>query len=70
MNQEEAIERIEEACRIIALEMMKVTPAARQLENEQTTADIVEASYQLTTQLEVIKKKLIKLRGRDDSDLL
>ena len=70
MNQEEAIERIEEACRIIALEMMKVTPAARHLEDEQTTADIVDASYQLTTQLEVIKKKLIKLRGRDDSELL
>ena len=47
--------------------MMKVTPAARQLGDEETTADVVKASYQLTIELEVIKKKLIKLKGRDDS---
>ena len=47
--------------------MMKVTPAARDLGDEEITADIVKASYQLTVELEVIKKKLIKLKGRDDS---
>ena len=67
MTREEAAQKIEDACKIIALEMMKVTPAARQLDDEETTADIVKASYQLTIELEVIKKKLIKLRGRDDS---
>ena len=67
MTREEAAQKIEDACKIIALEMMKITPAARQLEDEETTADIVKASYQLTIELEVIKKKLIKLRGRDDS---
>lgn len=70
MTRDEAISRIEESCRIIALEMMKVTPAARQLEDEETTADVVKAAYQLTVELEVIKKKLIKLKGRDDSSLL
>lgn len=70
MSQEDAIAKIEDACKIIALEMMKITPAARQLEDEQTTADIVKASYQLTIELEVIKKKLIQLKGRDDSSLL
>ncbi|MDF1851217.1 MAG: hypothetical protein P1U85_10305 [Verrucomicrobiales bacterium] len=67
MTREEAAQKIEDACKIIALEMMKITPAARQLDDEETTADIVKASYQLTIELEVIKKKLIKLRGRDDS---
>lgn len=67
MTREEAAQKIEEACKIIALEMMKITPAARLLNDEETTADIVKASYQLTVELEVIKKKLIKLRGRDDS---
>lgn len=67
MTHEEAAQKIEDACKIIALEMMKITPAARQLGDEETTADIVKASYQLTIELEVIKKKLIKLRGRDDS---
>ena len=70
MTQEEAIAKIEAACKVISLEMMKVTPAARNLEDEQTTADIVKASYQLTIELEVIKKKLIQLKGRDDSSEL
>ncbi len=70
MNREEAIRRIEEACKTIALEMMKVTPAARQLGDEETTAAIVKASYQLTVELEIIKKRLIQMKGRDDSSLL
>lgn len=70
MTREEAIEKIEGACKVIALEMMKVTPAARHLGDEETTADVVKAAYQLTIELEVIKKKLIKLKGRDDSSLL
>lgn len=70
MTREQAIERIEGACKTIALEMMKVTPAARHLGDEETTADVVKAAYQLTIELEVIKKKLIRLKGRDDSALL
>lgn len=70
MDREEAITKIEEACKIIALEMMKITPAARHLEAEEVTADVVKAAYQLTIELEVIKKKLIQLKGRDDSSLL
>lgn len=70
MTREEAITKIEGACKVIALEMMKITPAARQLGDEEVTADVVKAAYQLTIELEVIKKKLIRLRGRDDSALL
>ena len=70
MIREEAITKIEGACKAIALEMMKITPAARHLGDEATTGDIVKAAYQLTIQLEVIKKKLIQLKGRDDSTLL
>jgi len=70
MDREEAIQKIEGACKTIALEMMKVTPAAKHLGDEETTAAIVKASYQLTVELEVIKKKLIQMKGRDDSALL
>jgi hypothetical protein len=70
MEREEAIAKIEEACKVIALEMMKITPAARHLGEEEITADVVKAAYQLTIELEVIKKKLIQLKGRDDSSLL
>jgi len=70
MTPEEATDKIEAACKVIALEMMKITPTARHLGDEQTTADIVKASYQLTIELEIIKKKLIQLKGRDDSSEL
>lgn len=70
MTREEAISKIEAACKVIALEMMKVTPTARHLDHEATTADIVKASYQLTIELEIIKKKLIQLKGNDDSTIL
>ena len=50
--------------------MMKVTPTARHLGDEEIAGDVMKASYQLTIELEVIKKKLIKLKGRDDSSLL
>ena len=67
MTRDEAITKIETACKTIALEMMKITPAARSLDDEQTTADVVKSAYQLTVELEVIKKKLIQLKGQDDS---
>ncbi|MEN8716146.1 MAG: hypothetical protein ABF384_14630 [Verrucomicrobiales bacterium] len=70
MDRDEAVDKIEAACKVIALEMMKVTPAARSLGDEEVTANIVKASYQLTVELEVIKKKLIQLKGRDDSSEL
>lgn len=70
MSRDEAISKIEDACKTIALEMMKITPAARHLGDGETTADVVKAAYQLTIELETIKKKLIRLKGRDDSSLL
>lgn len=70
MTPEEAIAKIETACKTISLEMMKVTPSARHLGDETVAGEIMEASYKLTIELEVIKKKMIQLKGRDDSTLL
>lgn len=67
MERAEAIEKIEESCKQIALQMMKVHPAVRDLGDEETQGDILKAAHELTVQLEVIKKKLIRLKGRDDS---
>ena len=38
MTREDSITKIEAACKVIALEMMKVTPTARHLDDEATTA--------------------------------
>lgn len=64
---DEAIDKIQEACKQIALQLMKIGPNLSKLEDEPTQDDIVKASYKLTIELEIIKKKLIKLQNRDDS---
>lgn len=67
MNRDEAIQQIQDACTEISKLMMKVTPAAQKLDDEATSSAVVKASYQLTIELEVIKKQLIRLQKRDDS---
>lgn len=67
MERAAAIAQIEDACRTISLAMMKVNPAVRHLDDAETQNDVIKAAHQLTVELEVIKKKLIRLKGRDDS---
>jgi hypothetical protein len=67
MTRDEAIEKIQAACKEIALQMMKIHPAVGSLEDEETQGDVLRAAHQLTVELETIKKKLIRLQKRDDS---
>lgn len=67
MTREEAIRQMEEACKQIALQMMRIHPAVGALQDEQTQAEVLRAAHQLTVELETIKKKLIQLQKRDDS---
>lgn len=67
MNQEEASEKIKGHCKTIALEMMDLNPAITYLDDQETQEALFEASYELTKQLEVIKKRVIKLERRDKS---
>ncbi|HUF64253.1 MAG TPA: hypothetical protein VMN36_19405 [Verrucomicrobiales bacterium] len=70
MNREEAIQQIQESCKAIALQMMKVHPAVGALGDAETQADVLKAAHALTVELETIKKKLIRLQKRDDSSEL
>jgi hypothetical protein len=67
MERTEAIAQIEDACKTISLAMMKVMPAVRHIADEETQSDVLKSAHQLTVELEVIKKKMIRLKGRDDS---
>ncbi len=67
MERDAAIAQIEDACKTISLAMMKVMSAVRHLADEETQADVLKSAHQLTVELEVIKKKMIRLKGRDDS---
>jgi len=70
MTATEAIGQIEEACKVIALQMMKIHPAARALSDEEARAAILKSAHALTVELESIKKRCVRLRQRDDSTLL
>ncbi|MBL9154997.1 MAG: hypothetical protein JNK37_21125 [Verrucomicrobiales bacterium] len=70
MDTHAAIAQIEDACKTISLAMMKVVPAARHLGDETVRDEVMKSAHQLTVELEVIKKKMIRLKGRDESALL
>lgn len=66
-RQEEAIGKIQEACKQIALQFMKIHPAVPGLGHEETQEICFKTLHNMTTELEVMKKHLIILQKRDDS---
>ena len=66
MNRAEASEKIKAHCKTIALEMMDLNPIITHLDDQETQEALFEASYELTKQLEIIKKRVIKLERRGD----
>ena len=67
MSRQDSIAKIQEACKQIALQFMKIHPALPGIEDETTQADCLKSLHAMTTELEIIKKKLIQLQGRDES---
>jgi thymidylate synthase ThyX len=67
MTRPAAIAQIQEACKQIALQFMKIHPALGKLEDAETQSDALKSMHEMTVHLEIIKKKLIKLQQRDDS---
>ena len=61
MDPTDASEEIKERCVTIAREMMHLNPAIGALDDKETQEAVYEASYELTKQLEIIKKRVIKL---------
>ena len=66
MDRAEASGKIKNHCKTIALEMMDLNPAITYLDDQETQEALFEASYELTKQLEIIKKRVIKLERRGD----
>jgi hypothetical protein len=60
-------EQILEACKQIALQLMKIHPAIGKLNAPETQAACLKSAHQLTVELETIKKQVIRLKQRDDS---
>ena len=70
MERPEAIQQIRDACKIIVQQFMKIHPAVRALNHQETQDELYKTLHQLTVELEVLKKKLGKLEREDASTIL
>ena len=69
-DQAEAIAKIKETCHRIAHEMMTLQPAITKLSDEKLRAGLFETVYQLTANVESVKKLVIRHEKGDASKIL
>ena len=65
-----AINQIKEVCKTISRELMRIHPAVPALGDKEAQDEIYKAIFELTKNVEAIKKRLAKLELKDDSALL
>ena len=70
MNRTEASEQIREHCITTGLAVMKIHPLLNALGDDATKGEIVRALYEVTKNIEVVKKQLMRLEKRDDNALV
>lgn len=68
-KQADAIETIKNACGDIARGMMKITPAVPALQDQAVQEKVFETLYELTKNVETIKKQVGRI-GKDDNATL
>lgn len=51
----------------MSLQLMRLTPAARALGDEEIQSEVLKRGYAITIEVEAIKKRLLQLRKKDDS---
>jgi len=67
MSSDDSVLALQEHCKTVALEFMKMHPVVGKLEDEDLTGICLKSLHAMTTELEIIKKHLIKAQNRDDS---
>jgi hypothetical protein len=70
MDRSTAIQQIREACNVLATTGMKIHPLLPPLDDDATKGEIVKALFEITKNVEVVKKQVMRLEKRDDSTLL
>lgn len=70
MERPAAIAQIRAACQQLAASVTSLHPLLPALGDEPTKAEILKALFELTKQIEVVKKQVMRLEKRDDSALL
>src|SRR5438874_872977 len=62
-----AIAQIRQACKNIGLELMRIHPAVPALANKETQDELYKILFEITKEVEVIKKRLAKLEAGTDT---
>ena len=67
MDRPAGINQIRKACNNISVELMGIHPAVPALGEKETQDEIYKSLFQLTKEVEMIKKRIAKLEKKDDS---
>ena len=70
MTRSEASEQLREHCNTTGVAVMKMHPLLNALGDDATKGEIVKALYEVTKNIEVVKKQLMRLEKRDDNALV
>ena len=70
MERSTASQEIREHCNTVSTSVMKIHPLLNALGDEPTKAEIVKALFEITKNVEVVKKQVMRLEKRDDTSLL
>jgi hypothetical protein len=70
MERAEASQHLKDHCNAVATAVMKMHPLLNALGDDATKGEIVKALFEITKNVEVVKKQVMRLEKRDDSSLL
>ena len=70
MDKAAAIKQIREVCNHVSRELMRIHPAVPALAEKEAQDEIFKTLFELTKQVEIVKKRLAKLEAKDESTLL
>jgi len=70
MDKVAAIKQIRDVCNNVSRELMRIHPAVPALAEKEAQDEIFKTLFELTKQIESIKKRLARLEAKDDSALL
>ena len=67
MDRPTAIQQIRTACNQLSAGVTGIHPLLPALDDEPTKGEIIKALFELTKNVEVVKKQILRLEKRDDS---
>jgi hypothetical protein len=70
MEKPEAIHELRSKCDEISRQITAMHPAVPKLQDASAQNEIIRALFELTKNVEVVKKQLLRLEKRDDSTVL